>query len=372
MKIKYTKVLFAATAALTLGSCANHDLIPDIAQVGQAVPTVYWEVASTACKAGEPFSFKGKYTVEPGRTPLRAEVWYQMLRADNAAVSATLGGASLSYKQSAAQTDTVRSFQCYASFPHDENNWNGHEYVMTGEVPTSRTFAPVSWVEPTEWDQERFDTYYPADFEKTFCEKVISYLTDKETADSYYNALRTVFLNYAFTLEQIAGAGIACEGLDLCGDDNGTSAKSDAWFVTKEADESAITGYYYITVDADGNAVYNEVAKDYTPSEGQVIYPVYNACAWVFCRYDDNTGGIKVSVRPEYLPKFRTLLEQIPFKDWIYDNANSNYKIEFTRNYSLEANFRAYDKDTDRLNDASAPEYEGVTSITEQKTITLN
>ena len=79
-----------------------------------------------------------------------------------------------------------------------------------------------------------------------------------------------------------------------------------------------------------------------------------------------------MSVRPEYLPKFRTLLEQIPFKDWIYDNANSNYKIEFTRNYSLEANFRAYDKDTDRLNDASAPEYEGVTSITEQKTITLN
>ena len=30
-------------------------------------------------------------------------------------------------------------------------------------------------------------------------------------------------------------------------------------------------------------------------------------------------------------------------EDWIYDNANSCYKVEFTRNYSLNAQFRVYD-----------------------------
>ena len=37
MKIRYTKVMIAG-AVLSLGACANHDLIPDIAEVGQAVP----------------------------------------------------------------------------------------------------------------------------------------------------------------------------------------------------------------------------------------------------------------------------------------------------------------------------------------------
>lgn len=370
MKLRYTKVLIAAAAALSLGSCAKHDLIPDISQVGQAVPTVYWEVGSTACKAGESFTFKGKYTSEPGRTPIKCEVWYQVVREDVAAASVTLGGTSLSYKQTVATSDTVRSFQAYASYPHSEEYWNGHEYVMTGEVPTSRTFAPISWIEPAEWDYERFGTYYPEGFTYEFLQKIYGYLTDEATAPSYYNALRTVYLNYPFTNEQFAAVGLP--QLDLSGDDNGTSVKSDAWFWTKEESDEAKTGYYYITIDEAGKSVYHEVALDYTAADGQVLYPVYKSSAWVFCRYDDNTGGIAVSVRPEWLPKFRTLIEAIPFQSWIYDSANANYKIEFTRNYKAEANFRAYDKDTDRLNDPAAPVYEGITSSTEQKTITLN
>ena len=60
MKLNITKVLLPAMAAAAMTGCANHDLIPDITEVGQAVPTVYWEVGSTVCKAGESFSFKGK------------------------------------------------------------------------------------------------------------------------------------------------------------------------------------------------------------------------------------------------------------------------------------------------------------------------
>lgn len=369
MKQYIIKGLMAA-GVLAMTACANHDLIPDKTEVGQAVPTVYWEVGSTVCKAGEEFSFQGKYNNAPGRTPLRSEVWYQIVRDDAASVSAKLAGTALNYTQTVAHNDTMRSYQCHASYPHKAEYWDGHQNIFTGTVPVSETLSPVIWSDATEWDQERFDTYYPQGFAQQFLNTVLGYLTDAETADNYYGALRNVFINYNFTAEQLAPLGIT--DLDLSGDDHGASVKSDAWYQTTEADESKIIGYYYITVGADGKSVYNEIASADQAPEGAVTYPVYDAAPWVFCRYDDNTGSILSTVRPEYLPKFRTLLEVIPFQDWIYDSANAVYKLEFERKYSLVAQFRSYDKDTSRLNDPTAPEYEGVVSPVEYKTISVN
>lgn len=369
MKLHITAAIAATSVAIALTGCANHDLIADITEVGQAVPTVYWEVGSTVCKAGESFTFQGKYTNVEGRTPLRSEVWYEVLRSDNAAVTAVLAGTSLSYTQTESSVDTVRSYQCYAVYPHQESYWDGHQNIFSGEVPVSRTLSPVSWVDPEDWDQERFDTYYPEGFTTEFLEKVYDYLTG-ESADSYYSALRTVYVNYPFTNEQFKAVGLP--ELDLSGDDNGTANKSDAWYSTSEASEDAIVGYYSISYADDGSTIYTEYPKDYTPTEGQSVYPVYDSSEWVFCRYDDNTGGIVATVRSEWLPKFRTLLENIPFQDWIYDSSNAVYKVEFSREYSLIAQFRSYDKDSDKLNDDSAPEYEGVTSSTDNKTITIN
>ncbi|MDE6208038.1 MAG: hypothetical protein K2M55_09545 [Muribaculaceae bacterium] len=366
----YSKLLIAAGALAAMSSCAKHDLIPETVEVGQPVPAVYWEVGSTVCKAGENFTFQGKYTVEPNYTPVRAEVWYNVLRSDAATVTTKLAGTSLSYSQTASSQEEMRSNQCNAVYAHNDEYWNGHEFIFQGEVATSRTLSPVTWVDATEWDQERFDSYYPQGFVEEYLTKVLDYLTNPSTANSYYNALRTVYLNYAFTNEQFAAVGLP--QLDLSGDDNGTSVKSDAWFSTTEASDAALVGQYYITLDADGNAVYNEVAKDYEPAEGQVLYPVYKSSEWVFCRYDDNSGSIISTVRPEWLPKFRTLLEDIPFQDWIYDSANGVYKVDFARNYSLEAEFHAVAKETSQLNDANAPEYVGVTATTLKKTITIN
>ncbi len=370
MKLNISAAFMATVAVAALTGCANHDLIPDIAEVGQAVPTVYWEVGSTVCKAGESFTFQGKYTNEPGRTPLRSEVWYQILRSDNASVSAKLAGASLSYTQTVTSMDTMRSFQCHAVYPHMEEYWDGHQNIFSGEVPVSRTLSPITWADAEEWDQDRFDTYYPQGFVEEFLNTVYDYLTSEESAPSYYSALRNVYLNYNFTNEQFAAVGLP--QLDLSAEDGGAGVKSDAWYATTEPSEDAQVGVYFITYDANGKTIYNERPIDYVPEEGQFVYPVYKSSEWVFCRYDDNTGGIVTSVRESWLPKFRTLLQNIPFRDWIYDSSNGVYKVEFTREYSLEAQFRSYDKDSDKLNDPDAPEYEGITSNTDLKTITIN
>lgn len=369
MKLHITKMLLAA-GAIALTGCANHDLIPDITEVGQAVPAVYWEVGSTVCKAGESFTFQGKYTNQPDRTPLRSEVWYQIDRTDVASVTTKLAGAGLSYAKSVTTNETMRAFQCHASYPHQAEYWDGHQNIFSGEVPVSSTLAPVSWVDASQWDQTRFDTYYPAEFVEEYLNTVLDYLTSPASADSYFGALRTVYLNYEFTNEQFAAVGLP--ELDLSGDDHGAGVKSNTWYPTSERTDADMVGYYYTTLDAEGNVVYHEVGLDYEAPEGQFIYPVYEAPAWVFCRYDDNSGSIVSTVRKEWLPKFRTLLENIPFTAWIYDTANGVYKVDFARNYSLKAQFRSYDKDTNKLNDPSAPEYEGVVSPTEMKTISVN
>ena len=367
MKLEYKSgIIAAAVGVFALSSCATHDPINEVAPIGQAVPTVYWEVGSTVCPAGESFSFQGKYTVEPGHTPLRSEVWYQIERADQASASAKLAGSALSYTQSVSATDTMRNFQSMAVFPHNEEYWDGHEYVLQGTVPVSRTLSPINWTEPAEWDQAKFDTYFPEGFKAEFLKKVYDYLTLPGNAGSYYTALRNVYLNYAFTNEQFAAVGLPSD-LELDGDDNGAGVKSDTWFATTDPDKTdAIIGKYYITLDENGKTVYNEVGIDYVAQEGQAVYNVYAAAPWVFCRYDDNTGTIVSTVREEWLPKFRTLLEVIPFEAWLYDSSNTCYKVEFSRNYVLRAQFRAYDTD------ASGNVNEGVTSNTDLKEIKVS
>ena len=346
MNLKY-KLGILTVGALALGSCANHDLIADNTQLGQAVPTCYYELGTNQCKAGESFTFLGKYYVEPGKTPDRSEIWYLIERQDVAAVSAKLGGSTLNYTSTVTLNDTMRAYQPVAVFPHSAAEFNGHEYLVNGSVNVSRTLAPVMWSDAAEWNQRLFDSYYPEGFADNFKKTVIGYLTDESSAPSYYNALRAVYLNYNFTNEQFKAVGLP--EIDTTKDDGGTSEKSDLWFSTTEAKDDAIVGYYYITYDTTDpekpKTIYHEVGKDYTPTEGQVIYPVYKAAEWVFCRYDDNSGSIVSSVRPEWLPKFKTLIENIPFQDWIYDSANRCFKVDFSRKYVLRVRYKVYDTD---------------------------
>ncbi len=319
-----------ALLALALSSCANHDPFQDKTDIGQIVPTVYWELSSSTCKAGDYVHFKGKYYTAPDKQIDYSEVRAVVTRSQSSAATCKLT-TSYALTQTVATQDTVRYDSVY-TYPHSKAEFDGWEYVLNDSFPTSRTLAPVTWNEPTEWDQARFDLYYPSTFQDEFKEKVVTALTKDST---YYNDLRNVYINYDFTAEQF-------EALNAKYNVNfptatATADKSDAWFTTTDVD------HYYYTTLVDGVKVVHEVATQADAPEGVNVWPVYKSSPWVFSRYSDDTGGTLNSVRAEYMPYWKDLISEIPFTGWIYNSTDKNYAVSFSRKYTIVPKFRVFD-----------------------------
>ncbi len=320
--------------ALIATSCAIHDPFADNGELGQVLPTVDWEQGSTVVKAGRYATFKGKYYTTSEKTIDHSEVWCLIKREQTATATSKLT-TSLAYTKNYSLTDTVRSSQMVASYPHSKAEWDGYEYVLTDSFPTSRTLAPVTWINPEEWDQEKFDSYYPSTFQQEFKDYMVNALTKDST---YYNDLRNVYINYEFPaelFEQLNGQyNIDFPTVTASAD------KSDAWFTTDEVDH-----YYYITVSDDGSAVYHEIAQESDAPAGVNVQPVYKSANWLFSRYSDDTGGKITTVRRQYMPYFKSMIETIPFTSWIYNTSDKAFTVNFSRTYYLEPQFRVYDTD---------------------------
>ena len=320
--------------ALLTASCAIHDPFADNGELGQVLPTVDWEQGSTVVKAGRYASFKGKYYTTAEKAIDHSEVWCLIKRQQTATATSKLT-TSLAYTKNYSLTDTVRSSQKVATYPHSKAEWDGYEYVLTDSFPTSRTLAPVAWVNPEEWDQEKFDSYYPS----TFKDEFTAYMVNALTKDSiYYNDLRNVYIKYNFPVELFQQLN-AQYNIDFPTDTT-TDDKSNAWFTTDEVDH-----YYYITVADDGTAVYHEIANESDAPSGVNVHPVYKSAFWLFSRYSDDTGGKITTVRRQYMPYFQSMLETIPFTSWIYNTADKAYTVSFNRTYFLLPEFRVYDTD---------------------------
>ena len=320
--------------ALLTSSCAIHDPFADNGQLGQVLPTVDWEQGSTVVKAGRHATFKGKYYTTSEKSIDHSEVWCLIKREQTATATSKLT-TSLAYTKNYSLTDTVRSNQMVATYPHSKAEWDGYEYVLTDSFPTSRTLAPVTWVNPEEWDQEKFDSYYPSTFQQEFKAYMVNALTKDST---YYNDLRNVYIKYNFPIELFEQLN-AQYNIEFPTDTT-TDDKSNAWFTTDEVDH-----YYYITVGDDGSAVYHEIANESEAPSGVNVQAVYRSAFWLFSRYSDDTGGKITTVRRQYMPYFKSMLETIPFTSWIYNTSDKAYTVNFNRTYFLEPQFRVYDSD---------------------------
>lgn len=379
MKLQY-KLGIMALGLVAFTSCEKNDPFADHLEIGQRVPTVYWEVGSTTAKAGESFSFKGTYYTQDGKVADYSQVWWDVLRSDELEVTAKLAGSSFSYKMTGGEKDlVVRVNEHSDPFDHSlakldtvlvdtyleyydsiTNSWKIDEsqitqkpkpltqYSITGVVPVSETLTPITWNSPKEWDQKKCDTYFPQGFIETFEKNVDSLIV----LDANYNALRYLYINYAFTNERFAeinaqfGTNFPTDiAYDTQDAQAGASDKSTRWFDYANPKVSgktpAVVGYYYTTIE-NGKTVYHEVGLDYEAQEGQKLQAVYESAAWVFSRYDDDLGSVVTTVRPEYIPAFQALVQPITFQEWIYSSSDG-YAISFKRNYKLDASFRVYD-----------------------------
>lgn len=335
MKLQYKLGLIAA-ALTVFTSCDQHDPFEEIMEVGQALPTVSWELGGTVATAGDNVSFLGKYYTDKEHTPDHAEVWALVSKTESGEATLKLSSV-LAYTKTFGTSDTIRADQKIAEYPHSMAEWDGYEYILNASFPTSQTLKALSWGNTTVWEEDKFNSYFPAEFKDEFVATVIDYLT----SDAYYTDLRYVYVNYAFTADQF-NATIAKHSeldatilgtmvLDEAGD------KSDIWFTNTEE----VVGKYFITLDAEGKVVYNEVAADYEGAE--TTYDVYKSSPWVFCRYDDDQGKVVTSVRPEYMPFFKDLISLIPFTDWVYNSVEKQYAVSFSREYKMGVTFKVVD-----------------------------
>jgi len=322
-----------ALVAALMTSCAVHDPFADNMEIGQVVPTVSWELSDVA-KAGGYVNFKAKYYTSSEHSIDHSEVWGLVTRTTSAAATCRLTTA-LSYTKTVNTTDTVRNDVKLATFDHSKAEWDGYEYVLTDSFQVSSTLAPVTWVDPEEFDEDRFNMYYPETFQQEFMDHVVEYLTKDST---YYNDLRNIYINYDFTAEQFEALN-AKYGLSIPTETE-SGNKSDLWYV----DATVVDHYYYITVDETGVKTEHEIATAEEAPSGANVFEVYKSCDWVYSRYSDDTGGRITSIRAEYMPYWKELIQQIPFKDWIYNSSDKNYSINFTRNYILYPTFRVFDE----------------------------
>ncbi len=338
MKI-YNKLGIFAAGALLMTSCAVNDPFAENLEIGEVLPTVSWELSSTVCKAGNEAGFLGKYyTTAEGVSIDHSEVWGMIVRTESAAATQKLV-TSPAYTLTVASNDTVRGYHLLQTYPHNMATDEGEEFHLNASFPTSKTLGPVTWAAPTEWDVNKFNDYYPATFQAEFCAKMVDYLTADST---YFTSLRNVYLLYDFTAEQIAAVNEKYPNNTPLPFPAEGEVKDDLWF---GVDTETIVGYYYTTLEG-GVTVEHEVA-DTTDVPSSIdpakVFPVYKAPHWVFSRYSDNTGGAVTSVRAEYMPMWKELIEQIPFEAWIYSSADQNYAVEFTRKYSIAVQFKVVD-----------------------------
>ncbi len=361
MKLQY-KLGIMALGLIAFTSCEKNDPFADHLEIGQRVPTCYWEVGSTTCKAGEYFLFKGQYYTEDGHTPSHSEVWYNVTRTDEASATAKIAGPGFSITKSYLVNDTVRTDLPAGRFDHSLAVWDEYQFVLIDSVQVSETLSPVAWNFPVDWksEEKNFNAYFAPDFAEDF-EKNVDTLILK---DSYYGSLRYLYINRKFDtklFDSLTGLNTTEDiqnhkDYDANDENSLVTVKSALWYDYDNmgGKTAKVVRYYYTVIDEKGKEKYIEVKEDevYEQNGAYILhadsttrtYAVYDSAPWVFSRFDDDLGAVVSSVREEYIPAFsEALVKPITFDEWIYSNSDKNHSIMFNRKYLLNAKFKVYD-----------------------------
>lgn len=181
MKMKINILTFGVLC-LALVSCEKHDFFDENTITGAVGPEAYWEIESSAVKAGGEMGFTAQYYSSVSKID-HSEVWYSL----DKTIAKTVNCSWLTHSYISSIKSEERVLQFIKQFPHLEEYRSDslHAYTFAGTFPVSGTLAPVAWVRPTEFDSTKMATYFGENFMTEFKEAVKAKMTFSTYRDKY-------------------------------------------------------------------------------------------------------------------------------------------------------------------------------------------
>ena len=219
---KTFKIFALAAVVVACASCEMHDFFDENTITGAVGPEAYWEIESSAVKAGGQMGFTAQYYSVAEEID-HSEVWYSLSQTVDKVVTCSW----LTYSETSSIRTKQRELQFISDYAHLEEFWSDslHAYTFTSTFPVSGTLSPITWVQPTEFDEYRMINYFGEDYMKNFKDAVKEKMTFATYRDNY------VKLGFM-------------EDFKLYTD------SSYDWNVSPD---SSVAKYYHFPLDAEGN-----------------------------------------------------------------------------------------------------------------------
>ncbi|MEE0922456.1 MAG: hypothetical protein U0L47_08180 [Paludibacteraceae bacterium] len=162
---KTSKIFALAALVVAFASCEKHDFFDKNTITGAVGPEAYWEVESSAVKAGGQMGFTTQYYSAVEEID-HSEVWYSLSQTVDKVVTCSW----LTYSETSSIKTKQRELQQIADYPHLQEYWNDslHAYTFAGTFPVSGTLSPIAWVQPAEFDADRMVNYFGKDYMENF------------------------------------------------------------------------------------------------------------------------------------------------------------------------------------------------------------
>lgn len=171
-----------AILIVAFAACAKHDFFDENTITGAVGPEAYWEIESSAVKAGGEMGFTAQYYSAVEKID-HSEAWYSI----SETLDKTVNCSWLTYSEISSVTTQKRVLQYIAEYPHLEEYYNDslHAYTFHGTFPVSGTLSPLTWVQPTEFDSAKMVTYFGSDYMQNFKDAVKEKMTYAVYAAQY-------------------------------------------------------------------------------------------------------------------------------------------------------------------------------------------
>ena len=179
---KIFQIFALATIVVAFAACEMHDLFDKNTITGAVGPEAYWEIESSAVKAGGSMGFTAQYYSSVTNID-HSEAWYSI----SETVAKTVNCSWLSHSETSSVKTKKRKLQQISAYPHSEEYWSDslHAYTFTDAFPVSGTLSPVAWVKPTKFDSDKMKLYFGETYMQDFKDAVKEKMTFATYRDNY-------------------------------------------------------------------------------------------------------------------------------------------------------------------------------------------